>query len=93
MATTQYSTAAHLIAIHVHVPQVLRLFKDLLPLVPPRFARRIQDIPPEAPSMEDDKWVHGVRRPEDAVREARFGCDFFFALFRRANERTKTEEI
>ncbi len=43
--------------------------------------------------MEDDKWVHGVCRPEDAVREARLGCDFFFALFRWANERTKTEEI
>ena len=43
--------------------------------------------------MEDDKWVHGVCRPEDTVREARLGCDFFFALFRRANEWPKTEEI
>ena len=43
--------------------------------------------------MEDDKWVHGMCRPENAVREARFGSDLFFALFRWANERTKTKEI
>jgi hypothetical protein len=43
--------------------------------------------------MEDDKWVHGICRPEDAGGQARLGRDFFFALLRWANERTKTEEI
>ena len=39
--------------------------------------------------MEHDKWVHGMCRPDDAVRETRFGCGSSFALFRRANEETR----
>ena len=92
-ATTQYRAPAHLIAIHVHVPQIFCLFKDPLPLVPFRLARRIQDILFEGSGMEDGKWVHGICRSEDAVRDACFDCDIFFALFRWANERTKTQKI
>ena len=92
-ATNQHRTPTHLIGIHIHLPQIPRLLEDLLPFVPFSLARRIQDVPPEVPSMEDDKWVHGICRPEDAIRQTRLGCDFFFALFGWANERTKTEEI
>jgi hypothetical protein len=43
--------------------------------------------------VEDDKWVHGMCRPEDALGQARLGRDIFFALFGWADKRTKTKEI
>ena len=43
--------------------------------------------------MEDGKRVHGTRGPEDPVREARLGCDFFFSVISLTNEWTKAEKI